>query len=227
MSAEQKKPRVFHLVNMTRSPHTRTRRASAPQHNRFVQRLVGGKFIIRRSRPTVISEKTLMEHLAIVKAVEAQGVLEVRTPAGQKVNLATFEVAPLSVAPPKPNFPLDSVVRDKPGPAQGLPLFEDGRLPEEAIVSDTLFSAGEEQEAVEEEELVEFDEPAEEAEEAVEAEVVKAAAPAPVDPSVRAGELRDQCTKAELEKMAKAMGLDVSGNKIALSEAIAKKESGS
>jgi len=80
---------------------------------KFVQKLGGGELSVRRACPVTITEETLKKHLEEIKAKAAQGLLEVRTPGGELVDLATLKAAKPAPAPPKPAPPPDSLANDK------------------------------------------------------------------------------------------------------------------
>jgi hypothetical protein len=82
---------------------------------KFVQKLAGGDVVVRRARPVRVSEATLLKHLDEIKAKSALGLLEVRTSDGRMLDLNTLKVAGRATVPkPMPDFPADSVARDKP-----------------------------------------------------------------------------------------------------------------
>jgi len=108
-----------------RKRHTALKRRMAPINAALVQHI--GGFIVRRARPVRISETQLNALLPQLKVAEAEGRLELRTPAGQLIDLDTLQVAAGEdiVSPPLPNFLPDSAARDKPA-GMPMPLYQEG-----------------------------------------------------------------------------------------------------
>jgi len=108
-----------------RKRHTALKRRMAPVNAALVQHI--GGFIIRRTRPVRISETQLNALLPQLKVAEAEGRLELRTPAGQLIDLSTLQVAAGEdiVSPPLPNFLPDSAARDVPA-GMPVPLYQEG-----------------------------------------------------------------------------------------------------
>jgi hypothetical protein len=101
------------LQSAVRGRSNRTQRAAIPGRQPFVQRLAGGRVIVRRARPARISEAVLIAHLAEIKAAVAKHQIVVTTVDGRPVDLGSFEVGTLAANSPPPNPPLDSAKNDK------------------------------------------------------------------------------------------------------------------
>jgi hypothetical protein len=106
-------PKVYLIKSVVRGRYNRTERKQQPGRQRFVQRLAGGRFVVRRARPVRITEAALKHHLDTIKEAVAAHSVVVTTLTGQHVDLNTFEVGPAKAAKPKPNPPLDSAKNDK------------------------------------------------------------------------------------------------------------------
>jgi hypothetical protein len=65
-----------------------------------VQYLGGGTITIRRNRPAAVQREVLLKYLPEIKRLEGEGMLEVRTVSGQKVDLGTLQVQSVPVTPP-------------------------------------------------------------------------------------------------------------------------------
>ena len=102
------------LTNVTRGRTNRTARVAVPGRIPFVQRLAGGRIIVRRARPARISEAVLKENLAEIAKHVALHTIVVTTLDGKVVDLKTFGVVKQAApASPLPNPPLDSAKNDK------------------------------------------------------------------------------------------------------------------
>ena len=105
---------TYAIHSTVRSRHNRTQRAGQPAPHRFKQHIGPGQRRLIRGRPLLLTEEDFKKYLDEIKAKAAVGILEVRTPGGQKIDLETLE----PVAPPPatllPNPPLDSIARDTP-----------------------------------------------------------------------------------------------------------------
>lgn len=108
-------PEQSYLVHsMVRKPETRMHRAMAAQHHRFVTKLAGGDIVVRRARPTVITEAKLQRHLAELRKAEEEGKIRVTTGRGIPVDLSSLTIVPVvEVSKPLPNPPLDSAANDR------------------------------------------------------------------------------------------------------------------
>jgi len=107
--------------NTVRARHTRSLRVLAAQHPRQRVHVGASQMRVVRGRPLYITEEQLRQYQGELRDKASQGILEVRTVSGQLVDLLTLQAAPLPVAPPLPNAPLDSIANDDPGPVLRLP----------------------------------------------------------------------------------------------------------
>lgn len=134
---EVEKVPTYFIHNTSRSRHNRSVRAAAPQHGGHKQ-YIGGEHRLVRGRPLVLSEDQLMKHLPELVEKQRHGLIDVKTPEGRSVDLATGETVPGAVAPPPklPNRLPDSIQRDKPAGnyrpqiAGGYAEGEDTELPD-------------------------------------------------------------------------------------------------
>jgi hypothetical protein len=147
------------LRNVTRSRTNRTARVAVPGRIPFVQRLAGGRIIVRRARPARISEAVLKENLAEIAKLVDLHTIEVTTLDGKVVSLETFGVVKQAApASPLPNPPLDSAKNDQnegvgynvPGSPEGTTL--DSEEPE--LLRQSSLLVEEEEEPSEEEQHV-------------------------------------------------------------------------
>jgi hypothetical protein len=106
-----------------RKRHTALKRRLAPVNAALVQHI--GGLVVRRARPVPVTHAKVMQILDQLKAAEAEGRLELRTPDGRLVDLNTLAPAAPPVAPPAPNFLPDSAARDLPA-GQNMPLYQEG-----------------------------------------------------------------------------------------------------
>ena len=81
------------LHSMVRKVQTRAKRVLAPRRHKFVQRLGGGEVTLRRGRPVTVVKALFDKLLPEIKQRHADGMLEVRTPTGQLVDLDTMREA--------------------------------------------------------------------------------------------------------------------------------------
>lgn len=130
------------LHSMVRKVQTRIRRVLAPKRHKFVQRLGGGEVTLRRGRPVTVTKVLFDKLLPEIKQRHADGMLEVRTPTGQLVDLSTMEVA----APPKKKKQAEPVKAAE-KLLEAPPLLDD--VPPPAIADDGV-PEGEEAEEMEE-----------------------------------------------------------------------------
>lgn len=122
---------TYFIHSGVRKRHTATKRRLAPVNAALVQHI--GGFIVRRTRPVAVSAETVMRLLPQLKVAEAEGRLELRTPAGRLVNLDTLTVMAEdavdnvadTVSVPQPNFLPDSAARDTPA-GENLPIYPEG-----------------------------------------------------------------------------------------------------
>lgn len=100
----QKKFLVLH--SGVRKRHTRAKRMRSTMAYRakFVQKIGGGDIVVRRNRPCRLLEEQFNKHFdEIAEKVEA-GLLEVRTPTGELVDIHTLKVVqPRRASAPKPD----------------------------------------------------------------------------------------------------------------------------
>lgn len=89
-------------------PSTRTVRAQAPIHHRHKQFILKAQRRLIPNRPIAVSHEELHENLDELRAKNAQGILEVRTPDGTLIDLATLELKTKNADPPLPVVPDDS-----------------------------------------------------------------------------------------------------------------------
>jgi len=104
-----------------------------------VQRLVGGDIIVRSLRPATVTESMLKKNIEVLKRGVKAGRLEVRTITGNPVDLDSLQVIDVpKVTKPLPNFPQDSVARDKQNVGEYMPPYADGKAVDQVAVSPTL-----------------------------------------------------------------------------------------
>lgn len=128
--------RLFLLKSVVRGRNNRTARSAVPGRMPFVQRIAGGRIIVRRARPARITEAVLIANLKEITALVSRHQIEVVSPDGRVIDLETLEMAKASRHSPPPNPPLDSAKNDKnenvgynvPGSPEGTTL--DAELPE-------------------------------------------------------------------------------------------------
>lgn len=130
----------YFLQSTTRSVRTRIHRMRAAQHHTAVQKLAGGKFIVRPSRPLPFTEEYLRAHFQEIHKAWKEGKLEVRTQVGRKlVDLDTMQAAALVTTPPLPTPPLDTAANDRGPVGEKMRPYIDGRAQtEEAPVPSLL-----------------------------------------------------------------------------------------
>lgn len=90
---------IYHIHNTVRRVGTRLKRQQAAGRHRLQQQLGGGSIVIRRGRYAEINSERLSQFLEELKLKVEAGCLELRTRAGQVVDLDTMKVA--KVAPVK------------------------------------------------------------------------------------------------------------------------------
>lgn len=121
---------TYYIHNSARSVHTRAQRAAAPTHKGLKQHLGGGEHRIVRGNPLQLSETQIKKHMVEIREKVAAGLIHVKTGDGLHVDLDTLKASePLPLPPPMPNFPLDSIARDKPAGEPMRPQYPGG-LPE-------------------------------------------------------------------------------------------------
>jgi hypothetical protein len=137
---------TYAIHNTVRGRHNRTLRAQQPVHHRFKQVIGDAQRRLIRGRPLVLGEDEFKRHLEDIKAKAALGILEVRTPAGEVVDLETLKPVVPPPAPPLPHPPLDTIARDLPwGQEMSSHPGDEPRNPKEpSLLSD--LARGEEEE---------------------------------------------------------------------------------
>lgn len=129
----------YYLHSVTRSVHTRVHRMRAAQHHTAVQKLAGGKFVIKPRRPFPFSEEYLKTHFQEVRQAWKEGRIEVRTRIGGKlVDLDTMQLGEPAPSTPLPNTSLDTAARDKPAGEKMRPYLDGKAQTEEAPVPSLL-----------------------------------------------------------------------------------------
>ena len=135
------------LVSMTKSKHTRIHRMKAAQHHTAVQKLAGGKFLVKPSRTLQITEANLLLHLEEFKKAVADGRLQVLSVVGRRVvDLTNLQPAPLSPTLPLPNPPLDTAATDKPAGQKMRPYLTGKAMDEAAEIPSTIAALVKEEE---------------------------------------------------------------------------------
>ena len=110
------KPVIYRLHSMVMSVHTREKRHSLPGKRRWVQYLGGGQITIRRNRPAEVGKEVLLKYLPEIQRLEKEGMLQVRLPSGEKVDLTTLQ-AETSPPPPPPPPKVGPVSQLNPSPS--------------------------------------------------------------------------------------------------------------
>lgn len=104
----------YHIHNLTRSRETRMQRAKNAFHSKTVLFLGGSSVRIVRGRPVVVGESVIRRLHGELVRKEAQGLLKVTTPRGDRVDLTTLRPVVLApVPPPVPKPLLDSINNDR------------------------------------------------------------------------------------------------------------------
>lgn len=85
----------FCLHSLVRSPRTRVARAKAPVHIRRQQFVLKTQQRLLPGRRIMLNEDAFKANLNEIRDLVRQGILEVRTPAGQIVDVNTFAISPL------------------------------------------------------------------------------------------------------------------------------------
>jgi len=150
------------LVSMTKSRHTRLQRMKAAQHHSAVQKMAGGKFLVKPSRTLQITEANLLLHLAEFKQAVADGRLQVLTVVGRRVvDLTNLQPAPLTPTLPLPNPPLDTAATDTPSGEKMRPYLTGKALDEASVIPSVIAALAKEEadEKDDDEETEETDEP--------------------------------------------------------------------
>lgn len=143
---------VYVLHSMVRRQSTRTQRSVAPKRHRFVQRIGGGEITVRRgkNRGTKVTKALLEKYLEDIKQRVDEGQIEVRTLAGQVVDLSTMKAAPVAPSKPLP----DPVLAVEELGTSHVPVYEEGKgMMEEVEPPSTMDDELPEGELPEEEEL--------------------------------------------------------------------------
>ena len=128
------------LHSMVRRVKTRTQRAMSPKRHRFVQRIGGGAITVRRGRHrgTTVSEEMLEEHFDEIKKRWEAGMIEVRTPTGEPVDLNTMETSEPEITKPLP----DKVLAEEDLGNSPEPAYEEGKGHLEEVAIPTLVTEG-------------------------------------------------------------------------------------
>jgi hypothetical protein len=116
---------VYHVHNTSRAQATRLQRYAAPAHRGMVQFLNGQRIV--RGRPLALSEEGFLRNIEAIKKGVEEGWLEVRTPGGRVVDVATGEAVKAAPTPPLPVVVLDSVKNDPPSGIP-MPIYPDGAV---------------------------------------------------------------------------------------------------
>lgn len=105
---------TFLIHSTTRSPKTRLLRARAAQHPRHTRFILDTQRRLIPNRPVAVSKDELLRNLPALKELHSQGILEVKTPTHQLVDLDTIEAMAPPADPPLPKRVLDSIANDPP-----------------------------------------------------------------------------------------------------------------
>lgn len=92
-----------------------------------VQYLFASRIRLLRDRPLRVTEGVLQENLTELLSKWKSGMLEVHTPDGRVVDLATLVPVRPQIPVMAPDFPLDSIKNDKIG-GQRQPIFPGGAV---------------------------------------------------------------------------------------------------
>jgi len=141
----------YKISSGIRKRGTRSARLQSAAIVRPARHVGGGDLVVRRGCSTVVGLSTLQKHMAELQQGVADGRFEIRTLAGQLVDLATLTSAPVPVAPPKPIVRPDSAANDKTfakGVGELVPQYQDGyaltqKVDSPAITVDVATSDGE------------------------------------------------------------------------------------
>lgn len=143
-------PSTFQIKSTVRSVQTRTQRYAAPAAIRRVQYVLDTQQRLVPGRTLQVSEDDVRRNIEHLKTLQAQGICEVLTPDGRKLDLETFTVKAPDPLPPSPKFRDDSIANDlKPGETFHLqyapnpgevvepPPYEDTPPPAETTIAAT------------------------------------------------------------------------------------------
>lgn len=124
-------PTLYMIHNTVRARHNRTQRAAAAQHGRFKHHIGEAQQRLVRGRPLVFTEKQVGDNIEELRAKQAAGILDVRTPDGRWVDLETGLTSGAHPLPKRPAFKLDSVADDTQiGQYMAPYLGDDGAQPQ-------------------------------------------------------------------------------------------------
>ena len=133
--------KVYVIHNVVRRQHTRLKRQLAAGRHRFNQMVGGGDLRIPRGRSRPVGKSFIEKHLKELKEKIEAGMLEVKTPGGQLINLSTMKVAAPSPPKPMPDPPTDTAADDK-NQGSPKPVYFEGKGISEDVKSPTLASEG-------------------------------------------------------------------------------------
>lgn len=136
---QRKKEPTLVLLNVVRRQRTRLKRMQAPGRHRFKQYV--GDVRLVRNRPRPVRRSFVEKHLEQLKAMEAEGTVEVRTESGQLVDLNTMKSAAPPAPKPQPKPQMDSVANDKPM-GSPKPVYEEGKGINEPVDPPALATEG-------------------------------------------------------------------------------------
>lgn len=105
----------YALHNISRSRMNRTDRAALGKKPRLAAYITinGQARRLIRGRPTIIGAEVLEKNIDLLRSLEKEQVLEVRTLDGRRVDLSTLTAAARMSSAPPPNFLPDSMARDE------------------------------------------------------------------------------------------------------------------
>jgi hypothetical protein len=104
----------YFIHNVSRKGHSRVARAQAPAHRKAQFVLAAQKRLVR-SRPLRISEEELLENLSSLQSMVKAGQICVVNQDQGVVDLLTLQESKVVISSPRPQFPLDSISRDRNG----------------------------------------------------------------------------------------------------------------
>lgn len=104
----------YALHNISRSRMNRTDRAALGKKPRLAAYVTinGQPRRLIRGRPTIIGAEVLEKNIDLLRSLEKEQVLEVRTLDGRRVDLSTMTASARASTSPPPNFLPDSLARD-------------------------------------------------------------------------------------------------------------------
>jgi len=123
----------YAIYNVVGDVATRNKRASAPVHRRYVERLFKDQRRVTRGRSIVVRDIEVIDNIDEIRRKTELGFIKLRTLDGRDVNLDTLEpYEPIKSVPmPKPLD--DSIAKDKP---RGIPApqFPGGKTLDQLVV---------------------------------------------------------------------------------------------